>query len=112
MQFLKPSSRWSQNERNAPALSPIALTNGTIILPDRTLQGQALHVADGVIVAICPEAQLPTGVERVDVGQRLITPGLIDIHIHGARGANFNDANEASFATVLDAAARAEEEVC
>lgn len=86
---------------------PIALINGTVVLPDRTLQGQALLVADGVIVAICPEAQLPTGVERVDVGQRLITPGLIDIHMHGARGANFNDANEASFATVLGAAARA-----
>ena len=90
-----------------PPSPPIALINGTIVLPDQKLFGHALLAVGGVIEAICPEAQLPADVERVDAGQRLITPGLIDIHMHGAQGANFNDANPASFATVLGAAAHA-----
>lgn len=90
-----------------PPSSPIALVNGTLVLPDRTLSGYALIVADGVIQSICPEAETPSGVERIDVGQRLIAPGLVDIHIHGAQGANFNDATADAFATVLNAAAQA-----
>jgi N-acetylglucosamine-6-phosphate deacetylase len=90
-----------------PPSPPVAFVNGFIVLPDRLLQGQALYVADGLISAICAPDELPSDVERVDVEGRLITPGLVDIHIHGAEGASFNEASEAAFATILGAAARA-----
>jgi N-acetylglucosamine-6-phosphate deacetylase len=85
----------------------IALINGVIVLPDRLVQGQALYVADGVIRAICALDELPRDVVRVDVEGRLIAPGLVDIHIHGAEGASFNEASADAFATVLHATAGA-----
>jgi N-acetylglucosamine-6-phosphate deacetylase len=76
-------------------------------MPDRLLVGQALYVADGTIRAICAIDELPSDVQRLDVGGRTITPGLVDIHIHGARGASFNDATTDAFATVLRATTNA-----
>jgi len=90
-----------------PLEPPVALINGTIVLPNRLVEGQALYIADGLVRAICAINDLPNGVERVDVGERYITPGLVDIHIHGAQGASFNDASAGAFATILEATARA-----
>lgn len=90
-----------------PQSSPVILANGKIVLPDSVVQGQALYVADGVIQAIAPEDALPADVARVDVGGRLISPGLVDIHIHGAHGANFNESKRDAFATILRACANA-----
>jgi N-acetylglucosamine-6-phosphate deacetylase len=42
----------------------------------------------------------------MDAGGRLITPGLIDIHIHGAVGRTFNEPDAAAFAAVTEEAAR------
>ncbi len=90
-----------------PPSPPVALVNGTIVLPDRLLNGQALYVANGSILAICFVDEVPSDVARVDVGGRLITPGLVDIHNHGAQGASFNEASADAFATVLHANAKA-----
>ncbi|MCC6456404.1 MAG: N-acetylglucosamine-6-phosphate deacetylase [Caldilineaceae bacterium] len=90
-----------------PPSPPVALVNGTLVLPDRVVNGQALYVAEGRIRAVCAPDELPGAVARVDVGGRVIAPGLVDIHIHGAEGASFNEAHEEAFATVLRANARA-----
>ncbi len=56
----------------------------------------ALGVADGRIVFAGPAAELPAGAharEEIDLGGRLVTPGLIDCHTHivfgGERSAEF-----------------------
>ena len=90
-----------------PKSSPVILANGPIVLPDRVVHGHGLFVADGLIHAIAPVDELPSDVARVDVQGRLITPGLVDIHIHGAQGASFNVPERAAFATVLRACASA-----
>ncbi|MEZ4622424.1 MAG: amidohydrolase family protein [Caldilineaceae bacterium] len=41
-----------------------------------------------------------------DVGGRLICPGLIDIHIHGAQGHTFNEPTEVAFRTITETTAR------
>jgi N-acetylglucosamine-6-phosphate deacetylase len=90
-----------------PPTPPVALVNGTIVLPDQLVEGQALHVADGVIRGICDIGDLPSDIEQVDAGGRLITPGLVDIHIHGAHGSSFNEASAEAFGTILQANVRA-----
>ncbi len=45
-------------------------------------------------------------VERVDVGGRLITPGLIDIHTHGALGHTFNEPTAEAFEVITQENAR------
>lgn len=90
-----------------PPTPPVALVNGIIVLPDQLVEGQALYVADGVIRGICDIGDLPSDIEQVDAGGRLITPGLVDIHIHGAHGSSFNEASAEAFGTILQANVRA-----
>lgn len=90
-----------------PPSRPSALVNGSIVLPDRVVTGQALYVDEERIRAICALDELPGDLPRIDVGGRVITPGLVDIHIHGAEGMTFNDATADAFGTVLRANARA-----
>jgi N-acetylglucosamine-6-phosphate deacetylase len=83
-----------------------ALTGGRIVLPQQIVEGEALVVRDGRIAGLLPIDQLDAAVPQIDVGGRLITPGLIDIHIHGALGHIFNEASEAAFQTITCECAR------
>jgi N-acetylglucosamine-6-phosphate deacetylase len=87
-----------------------ALVNGQVVLPDRVASGMAVVIersnTDGTIAAVIEEGRLPTGINRIDVGQRWITPGLIDIHTHGALGHTFNEPDEHAFNTILQENAR------
>ena len=71
--------------------TPMALENGRIVLPDRVVTGQALVIEAGRITGLAVPADLGSDVERVDVAGSWITPGLIDIHTHGALRHTFNE---------------------
>jgi N-acetylglucosamine-6-phosphate deacetylase len=75
----------------------LALVNGRIVLPDEIVEGRALVIAGGEISGIVEPETLAASVERFDVGGCYITPGLIDIHIHGARGHTFNEPTKEAF---------------
>jgi len=77
-----------------------ALTNGVIVLPERMVTRQAVIVEDQQILAITNTDELPTDLPRIDVEGRLICPGLIDIHIHGAKGYAFNEPTADAFGTI------------
>ena len=78
-----------------------ALINGRVVLPDRIVSGQAVVVEEAQIVGIVEAAALVPEVTTVDVGGRLITPGLIDIHTHGAVGHSFNEPTAEAWSAVL-----------
>jgi N-acetylglucosamine-6-phosphate deacetylase len=44
------------------------------------------------------QVEIPAGVEVIDVGEHIIAPGFIDIHIHGAMGHRVDDGTEATLA--------------
>lgn len=75
-----------------------ALINGRIVLPDAIVDDQALVIEQGKIVAITRDAI--GDANPIDVGGRWITPGLIDLHTHGARGYTFNDPTPTAYATI------------
>lgn len=83
-----------------------ALVNGRIVLPQQVVEGQALLVEAGRITGLVATDKLAGSVARIDVGGRLIAPGLVDIHTHGALGYTFNDASAAAFETILHENAR------
>jgi N-acetylglucosamine-6-phosphate deacetylase len=83
-----------------------ALVNGRLVLPTEVVEGQALLVADGRIAEIVVEGEVAAAWPRLDVGGRLITPGLIDIHTHGAQGHTFNEASEEAFTAITQENAR------
>jgi len=77
-----------------------ALVNGRVVLPDQVLDGHAVVIDGPVIAGITAESKLAAGIERIDVGGRLITPGLIDIHTHGTLGHTFNEPTAEAFSVI------------
>lgn len=64
--------------------------------PDQTIEDAAIVVRDGVIAWIGSEAAMPvefssSPLPRHDVGNRWVTPGLIDCHTHLVYGGNRAD---------------------
>ncbi|MEM7129499.1 MAG: N-acetylglucosamine-6-phosphate deacetylase [Chloroflexota bacterium] len=92
-------------------MSRIALLNGRIVLPHRILEHGALLIEDGRITAVLPKGDLPdlelgNRWSRVDAGGRLISPGLVDIHIHGAVGHAFNTPTVEGYQAIVQENAR------
>ncbi len=78
-----------------------AIINGKIILKDRIVENRALlfsNVIDGII----PTDNLPAGIETIDANGGYISPGLIDLHIHGYLGKDVCDGSEDSIRTISE----------
>ncbi len=76
-----------------------AVVNGKIILKDRVLDGFALLFTD-VIEGIVPADQLPQDAQVIDAEGGFISPGLIDLHIHGYLGCDVCDGKQESIRTI------------
>lgn len=85
---------------------PWALVGGRLVLPESVLEGRALLLGGGRIEAVTPAGDLGADVERIDVAGAYVTPGLIDIHTHGALQRSFLGGDEEAFAVVLAEQAR------
>ena len=68
-----------------------AIINGDIILRDRVLKGKAL-VFGKTITDIIDMDKLPSDCKTIDAKGGYVSPGLIDIHIHGYLGEDVSDA--------------------
>jgi N-acetylglucosamine-6-phosphate deacetylase len=79
---------------------PMALVNGRIVLPDRVLTDQALVIEGGRIIGRSDPGDLGTNIQRVDVAGNWITPGLIDIHTHGALRHTFNEPDRGAWIAI------------
>ena len=77
-----------------------ALTGGRVILPQHIATDKMVIVEGGKIVAITDRDSLGSSMETIAVDGRYITPGLIDIHIHGALGYTFNQPTSQAFAAI------------
>lgn len=74
---------------------------GKIVLPDRVVEGQRLVVDDGRVVAVEADGKrVPAGAEIIDLKGGYLTPGFVDIHVHGGGGADFMDGTVAAIDTV------------
>jgi N-acetylglucosamine-6-phosphate deacetylase len=72
----------------------LLLHNARVILPDRIQRGGVM-VRDGRIAQVFAHGQTPTGIssrESIDLQEAYLAPGLIDIHIHGSKGVDVQDA--------------------
>lgn len=70
-----------------------AIVNGRILLPGAEVQGKAL-VYDKKIVGVMDEAAARAMADEViDAAGMYVSPGLVDVHIHGYLGADVSDAD-------------------
>ena len=73
------------------------ITNGRIIAPEGIVDGKVLVCEGGQISGIGDSA--PVGAETIDAEGRYVSPGFIDMHTHGAGGADFMDGTVEAYLT-------------
>jgi N-acetylglucosamine-6-phosphate deacetylase len=79
----------------------ILFTGGQIIGRDQVWRDHDLLVCNGRIEEIRPSStKRPAEARVVALGGGFLTPGLIDIHVHGGGGADFMDGTVAAVQTV------------
>jgi N-acetylglucosamine-6-phosphate deacetylase len=72
----------------------LALTNGTVVLPDRLLPDGMVLIEGQRIQSVSKRKRLPRDVVALDAAGGWIVPGFVDIHVHGGGGADFMDGTE------------------
>lgn len=78
-----------------------AIINGKIILKDRIVENCALIYSD-VIEGIVPQDNIPEGATVIDAAGGYVSPGLIDMHIHGYLGKDVCDGEEESIRIISE----------
>jgi N-acetylglucosamine-6-phosphate deacetylase len=67
------------------------ITNGRIIAPQGILKGGSILFDDGKIIAVSSSNIDAPGAIEIDAGGKYVSPGFIDIHVHGGGGHDFMD---------------------
>lgn len=70
-----------------------AIINGIILHQETELQGQAL-LFDEKVLGIVPKDQVPEAAKIIDAKGLYVSPGLIDLHIHGYLNEDTSDGSE------------------
>ena len=73
----------------------IAIKNGKVILENEVVLGKAVLYTDK-IVGIVDESEIPADAEVIDAEGGYVSPGFIELHIHGYLSKDVCDANEES----------------
>ncbi len=76
-----------------------AIVNGKIILKDKILENRVLLISN-VVEGIVKNDDIPEGAEIIDACGGYVSPGLIDLHIHGYLGKDVCDGEEESIRTI------------
>src|SRR5437667_2073339 len=76
-------------------------TNARLIFPDGIRDGLELVARDGRIAEIRQQMARTTN-EIVDLGGNYLTPGFIDLHIHGALGRDTMEASAEAFRAICN----------
>src|SRR5579872_6549824 len=76
------------------------LTAQTVLTPTESLSSHVVTMEDGVIQQVAPRAavELPANAKVVDLGDVILAPGYIDIHVHGGAGNDFMRSTPDEFA--------------
>ena len=77
-----------------------AILNGRILLPDREIKGKALLYDEKIIGLADEKSATMEADETIDADGAYVSPGLIDVHIHGYAGMDVSDGNPDSISTM------------
>jgi N-acetylglucosamine-6-phosphate deacetylase len=87
-------------------MKQLKIYNAQIITPYRILKNASLLVDNGVIVSIRDGFIKEKSQTEIDAQQKYLSPGFIDIHVHGGGGADFMDGAIDAFLTAAETHAK------
>jgi N-acetylglucosamine-6-phosphate deacetylase len=78
------------------------IKNGTVITPEREIRDGIVIILGGKIIQVAKrgEVEEPLDAEIVDANNGYISPGLIDIHVNGAMGADITKVESDTFSVM------------
>jgi N-acetylglucosamine-6-phosphate deacetylase len=72
-------------------MQQLKIINGQVITPAKIIKGGSVLVSNGVIAEISEHNIDVPGAAVIDAGGKYVSPGFIDLHIHGGGGHDFMD---------------------
>lgn len=78
-------------------MNRIKIQNGRIILRDRIIPNGCLLIEEGKIIAVEETDHEFPGAKIIDAKGNYVSPGFIDIHVHGGGDHDFMDGTEEAF---------------
>jgi len=80
----------------------IKIINGRLILSDRILEYATIVISGKKIVSIDKKDKEVAGAKVIDAKGNYVSPGFIDIHVHGGGGHDFMDGSETGFLKIAE----------
>ena len=80
----------------------LKIINGRIITPEKIIENGSVLVSEGIITAISDKKINSKADVIVDAEGNFISPGFIDIHVHGGGGSDFMDGTIRDFLTIAE----------
>ena len=80
----------------------LKIEHAHLVLPYQVLQDAWLISREGKITAYgCGVSPQQTFSTVIDAKGQYLTPGFVDLHVHGGAGADFRDGEEAAFVRAM-----------
>lgn len=84
----------------------IEISNGQIITPGGIITNGSILIKDGKIIEVSDRLSGISDVLSINARGEYVSPGFIDLHVHGGGGSDFMDGDVQSFLTVAATHAR------
>src|SRR5436190_7119305 len=83
-------------------MQPIKIFNGKIITPDKIIDGGSVLITGDIITAVNENNIEVENAIEINAQGKYISPGFIDIHVHGGGGYDFMDGDETAFLKIAE----------
>ena len=86
--------------------SQLKIYNTNIITPFRLIKGGSILIKNGKIEALSPRDIEASEAKEIDAKGAYVSPGFIDIHVHGGGGFDFMDGSVEAFLKIAECHAK------
>ena len=85
-----------------PAPPFIKIFNGRVITPGGIIPHGTVILSGGVIAEVTDKNVEVQDAQEIDAGGKYVSPGFVDIHVHGGAGHDFMDGTETAFLAIAE----------
>ena len=87
-------------------MSRLKIYNGRFVTPSGVIDNGVVEVEEGKIVRVGERSDGTGDAMEIDAGGRWVSPGFVDMHVHGGGGHDFMDGTVEAFVGVAETHAR------